>query len=106
MARVLGIDSSTQSVKALLVDPDTGAVLDARTVPHPPGTEVDPRAWSSAVDSVTDGLLERADAVAVAGQQHGMVALDQDGDPVRDALLWNDTRSAAAAARLVEEMGG
>ncbi len=103
---MLGIDSSTQSTKALLVDADDGRVVDARTAPHPPGTEVDPRAWLGAVDDATRGLLERADAVSVAGQQHGMVALDADGEPVRDALLWNDTRSAGAAHDLIAEMGG
>jgi xylulokinase len=106
VALVLGIDSSTQSSKALLVDADDGRVVEARSAPHPAGTEVDPRAWLSAVDEVTDGLLDRADAVSVAGQQHGMVALDARGEPVRDALLWNDTRSAAAAKDLIEEMGG
>jgi xylulokinase len=45
-------------------------------------------------------------AVSVAGQQHGMVCLDEAGDVVRPALLWNDTRSAGAAAELVEEAGG
>jgi len=106
VALVLGIDSSTQSTKALLVDADDGSVVDQRTAPHPPGTEVDPRAWLEAVDTATEGLRERADAVAVAGQQHGMVALDGDGTPVRDALLWNDTRSAGAAHDLIAEMGG
>jgi xylulokinase len=106
VALILGIDSSTQSTKALLVDADSGEVVEARTAAHPPGTEVNPRAWLSAVDEATDGLLERADAVAVAGQQHGMVSLDESGAPVRDALLWNDTRSADAAVELIEEMGG
>ena len=106
MALVLGIDSSTQSTKALLVDADDGRVVEARSAPHPPGTEVDPRAWLAAVDDATDGLLERADAVSVAGQQHGMVALDETGTPVRDALLWNDTRSSGAARELIAEMGG
>ena len=106
MALVLGIDSSTQSTKALLVDADDGRVVEARSAPHPPGTEVDPRAWLAAVDDATHGLLERADAVSVAGQQHGMVALDDTGTPVRDALLWNDTRSAGAARELIAEMGG
>ena len=45
-------------------------------------------------------------AIAVAGQQHGMVALDEDRRVVRKALLWNDTRSAGAAADLVRELGG
>ncbi len=106
MALILGIDSSTQSTKALLVDSDDGRVLESRTAPHPNGTEVDPRAWLGAVDAATEGMLERADAVAVAGQQHGMVALDDAGTPVRDALLWNDTRSAGAARDLIDEMGG
>lgn len=106
MTLVIGIDSSTQSTKALLVDADDGSVVAQRTAPHPPGTEVDAAAWLHAVDAATYGLLERADAVSVAGQQHGMVAVDDSGTPVRDALLWNDTRSAGAARDLVAEMGG
>ncbi|MCY7401152.1 MAG: xylulokinase [Nocardioides sp.] len=106
MALILGVDSSTQSTKALLVDADDGRVVDSRTAPHPPGTEVDPRAWLEAVDTATAGLIEQADAVSVGGQQHGMVTLDEARTPVRDALLWNDTRSARAARDLIEEMGG
>ncbi|ATG56176.1 xylulokinase [Brachybacterium ginsengisoli] len=103
---VLGIDSSTQATKALLVDADTGEVLEERRAAHPDGTEVDPRSWLAAVDEAAGPLLERADAVAVGGQQHGMVLLDERGEVVRDALLWNDTRSAPQAAALIEEMGG
>ncbi|WP_312856058.1 FGGY family carbohydrate kinase [Nocardioides stalactiti] len=100
------MDSSTQSTKAVLVDADDGTVVAQRSAPHPPGTEVDPGAWLDAVDAATAGLLDQAAAVAVAGQQHGLVALDGARRPVRDALLWNDTRSAPQAAALVEEMGG
>lgn len=103
---VLGIDSSTQSSKALLLRADDGATVATGRRPHPDGTEVDPRAWLDAVDEASDELLPRAAAVAVGGQQHGLVALDAVGDPVRPALLWNDTRSARAAADLVAEMGG
>jgi len=103
---VLGVDSSTQSTKALLVDADDGTVLESSGAPHPPGTEVDPRAWYDAFDVATHKLLPQASAVGVAGQQHGMVARDAAGEPVRDALLWNDTRSAAAAVDLVAEHGG
>lgn len=103
---VLGIDSSTQATKALLVDAETGEVLEERRAAHPEGTEVDPRAWLKAVDDAAGPLLERADAVSVGGQQHGMVLLDEAGEVVRDALLWNDTRSAPQAAALIEEMGG
>ncbi|MEX5257501.1 xylulokinase [Kocuria arenosa] len=108
MARttVLGIDSSTQSTKALLVDAGTGEVLAQRRAPHPEGTEVDPRAWLAALDDAAGPFLTEAAAVSVGGQQHGMVALDGHDAVVRDALLWNDTRSAPQARQLVEEMGG
>jgi xylulokinase len=65
-----------------------------------------PRAWLDAFDTPTDGRLPRASALAVGGQQHGMVALDASGEPVHDALLWNDTRSAPQAHDLIDEMGG
>jgi xylulokinase len=106
MTLVLGVDSSTQSTKALLVDSSDGSVVARGTAPHPVGTSVDPQAWLDALDIAGSALLERAGAVAVGGQQHGMVALDSEGHPVRDALLWNDTRSAAAADELIAEWGG
>jgi xylulokinase len=103
---VLGIDSSTQATKAVLVDAADGTVVEERRAAHPTGTSVDPRAWLAAYDEAAGPLLERADALAVGGQQHGMVALDEAGEPVHDALLWNDLRSAQAARDLVEELGG
>jgi xylulokinase len=76
--------------------------------PHPDGTELQPREWWAALESAlaAAGGLGDVSAVSVGGQQHGMVCLDEDGDVVRPALLWNDTRSAAAAAELVSELGG
>ncbi|MCD1144205.1 xylulokinase [Kocuria sp. LUK] len=103
---VLGIDSSTQSCKAVLVAAATGKVLATGRAPHPEGTEVDPAEWTAALHRAAGDLLPRAGAVAVAGQQHGLVALDARREPVRHALLWNDTRSAAAAGDLVSELGG
>ena len=44
-------------------------------------------------------------AIGVGGQQHGMVVLDADNRPLRPAKLWNDTESAAEAARLTEAVG-
>jgi xylulokinase len=105
VALVAGVDSSTQSTKVLLCDADSGEVVAAGQAPHPDGTEVDPAAWEAALRRAGEGLLGRADAVAVAGQQHGMVALDHEGAVVRPALLWNDTRSAAAARELVDALG-
>src|SRR5664279_1003827 len=107
MPNVAGVDSSTQSTKILVVDTDTGAVVRSGRAPHPTGTEVDPAAWRDAFATAsTDDLLEGVAAISVAGQQHGMVALDAEGAVVRPALLWNDTRSAPDATALVAELGG
>lgn len=106
MALVAGVDSSTQSVKVVVRDADSGALIRESRAPHPEGTSVDPRAWWAALTSALDGILDGVSAIAVAGQQHGMVALDGAGEPVREALLWNDTRSAGTAADLVREWGG
>lgn len=103
---VLGVDSSTQSCKALLVEAETGRVVETRRAEHPGGTEVDPAAWRAALEEATADLLPRAAAVSVAGQQHGMVLLDERREPVRPALLWNDTRSAREAEELTERLGG
>jgi xylulokinase len=103
---VAGVDSSTQSCKVVVCAANSGKVVRHNRVPHPAGTEVPAGAWWSALRAATDGLLDGVAAIAVAGQQHGLVTLDAEGRPVRDALLWNDTRSAAAAAHLVAELGG
>ena len=103
---VLGIDSSTQSCKALLVDAQTGEVAATERQSHPAGTQVDPSAWIEAMEQAIAPLAAKASAVAVAGQQHGMVALDASDTPVRDAMLWNDTSSAPQAVEMIEELGG
>lgn len=102
---VAGIDSSTQSTKIVLCRAEDGAVVGQATAAHPDGTECHPRHWWNALQEAGRDLLERADAVAVGAQQHGMVVLDGAGEVVRPALLWNDTRSAPQAQALVEEFG-
>ena len=108
MTLVAGVDSSTQSVKIVVCDAETGAVVRSSRAPHPDGTEVSAAAWWDAYRAAADqpGLLDGVEAIAVGGQQHGMVTLDADGGLVRDALLWNDVRSAGDAADLIAELGG
>ena len=106
MTLVAGVDSSTQSVKVVVRDLDTGELVRSARAAHPEGTEVDPSFWASAIDDVLAQTLDGVSAIAVGGQQHGMVALDESGNVVRPALLWNDTRSAEDAAELVSELGG
>ncbi|MCM3781265.1 xylulokinase [Microbacterium hydrocarbonoxydans] len=107
MPLVLGVDSSTQSCKVVVVDSATGAVVRTGRAAHPDGTSVDPEAWWSALqDAVAEaGSLDDIAAWSIGGQQHGLVALDAQGHVIRDALLWNDTRSARAAADLIDEFG-
>src|SRR4051794_11435498 len=108
MTLVAGVDSSTQSCKVVVRDAGSGALVREGRAPHPDGTEVDPAAWAAALRTAIDqaGGLDDVAAVAVGGQQHGMVCLDADGEVVRPALLWNDTRSAQAATDLTAELGG
>ena len=107
MARVVGVDSSTQSCKVVVRDSGTGQLLASGRAPHPDGTAVDPAHWWTALQAALAeaGGLDGVDAVSIGGQQHGMVALDDQGRVIRDALLWNDTRSAGAAADLIDEVG-
>ena len=104
---VAGVDSSTQATKIVVCDAATGEVVREGRAAHPDGTEVDPAHWWQAFTAASaDGLLDGVAAIGVGGQQHGMVTLDESGDVVRPALLWNDTRSAGAGRDLVDELGG
>jgi len=104
---VAGVDSSTQSCKVVIRDADTGDLVRHGRAAHPDGTEVDPLAWEQALREAVSsaGGLDDVAAISVAGQQHGMVLLDDDRNVVRPALLWNDVRSAGNAQDLVDELG-
>ncbi|MBI3818838.1 MAG: xylulokinase [Planctomycetes bacterium] len=117
----LGLDCGTQGLKALLLDGATGAVValarrSYKTLPAaaPGVSEQDPRVWIAAAKSaireiVTSIGRKRAAgiaAIAVSGQQHGMVALDGAGRVLRPAKLWNDTSTSAEAAEIIELCGG
>jgi len=107
MTLVAGVDCSTQSTKVVVCDAGSGEVIRSGSAPHPDATEVDPAIWAGAYATATgDDLLAGVEALAVGGQQHGMVTLDEAGAVVRPALLWNDTRSAGAATDLTAELGG
>ena len=105
---VAGVDSSTQSCKVVIRDAATGQLVREGRATHPDGTEVAPAHWVSALDTAiaAAGGLDDVSAISIGGQQHGMVALDSQGAVIRDALLWNDTRSAEAATALNKELGG
>lgn len=112
---VAGVDSSTQSCKVEFRDAETGRLVSSGTSPHPPATpprsEQDPAAWWDAF--VLAFAQARAGApvgseiaaLSVAGQCHGLVALDENHEVIRDAKLWNDTESAPQLAALRRAIG-
>lgn len=104
---VAGIDTSTQSCKVRVTDARTGALVRFGQAKHPSGTTVDPEAWWRAFleASAQAGGLDDVAAIAVGGQQHGMVLLDERGRVIRDAMLWNDVSSAPQADELITMLG-
>jgi len=103
---VAGVDSSTQSVKIVVRDAETGELIREGRGSHPDATEISPSKWLSELTNSTKGLLDDVQAISIGAQQHGMVVIDDNKQVVRDALLWNDTRSADAATDLIKELGG
>ncbi|MBO9124941.1 MULTISPECIES: xylulokinase [unclassified Rhizobium] len=106
---VAGVDSSTQSCTVVLRRLEDGAVVAEARKPHPPTTpprsEQAPEAWWQALVSAFGELttyLPRIAGISVGGQGHGLVMLGEDGLPLRDAKLWNDTESAHDASILRE----
>src|SRR5258708_6638180 len=98
---VLGVDSSTQSCKVEVREVPSGRLLARAAAAHPPAfppsSEQHPLAWIAAFVDATRDALSRCEgrpqvrAIAVAAQCHGLVLLDEHGQPLRPAKLWNDT---------------
>ena len=112
MPLVVGVDSSTQSTKVEARELASGEVVARGSAPHPPTeppvSEQDPSSWWDALTAAIAELGDRRSdvvALAVAGQQHGLVLLAADGVAIRPAKLWNDTTSAGSAAALVDALG-
>jgi xylulokinase len=105
MAYFLGIDTSTTGSKALVID-ERGEVIAVASSPHtlqtprPLWSEQDPSEWSEATSASIRSALEQAGlggeeigAVGLTGQMHGLVLLDEAGNVLRPAILWNDQRT-------------
>ncbi|MFZ4818672.1 MAG: xylulokinase [Limisphaerales bacterium] len=117
---LIGIDSGTQSTKALIVDAGSGRVLGEGSAPHsllsglPAGAkEQDPAQWVRATTRAIQAALKSAKAkaaevvaIGVSGQQHGFVALDAQDRVIRPAKLWCDTVTAPECAEITAALGG
>jgi xylulokinase len=117
---LIGIDSGTQSTKALVVDSRDGKVLASATTEYdlipnlPPGAkEQHPHTWRDATASAIRRALRQAKAasgevkaIGVSGQQHGFVPLDKKDEVIRPAKLWCDTSTSAECDEITEQLGG
>ncbi|NQY39872.1 MAG: xylulokinase [Henriciella sp.] len=105
----LGLDIGTSGVKAILLS-DHGEVAAQATAPLPISrprslwSEQNPADWwtatNSAVDRLPANLRSKVQAIGLAGQMHGATLLDEDDQPLRPAILWNDGRSEAECTTL------
>jgi xylulokinase len=113
MGIVAGLDSSPEFTRIAVCDADTGSVIRQGFAPHPVQggasrpSDIDPQAWLLSLgDAAAGGLLEGVRAIGVSAQQHALVPLDAQGGTVRPALVGGDKRTQAAAAELVDRLGG
>jgi xylulokinase len=118
MALYIGIDSGTQSTKAVVLDMDSGRVLATARATYglisglPPGhMEQHPADWVRALDSVLKQVTRSIDrsrvrGIGISGQQHGFVPLDAKGRVIRPAKLWCDTSTSEECAILTRKLGG
>ena len=104
MTVLLGIDVGTTGVRAVAVEPGGKVVAGASgsyglSTPRPGWAEQDPREWWTATLEVLEAVLAEVDdgvaGIGLTGQMHGSVFLDEHGEVIRPALLWNDQRTEA-----------
>jgi len=118
MSLFLGIDSGTQSVKAVVYDAESKRVISDGRASHsliknlPSGhMEQNPDEWTQAMDIAILQALDKVDRAAiegigVSGQQHGFVPLDESGKVIRPAKLWCDTSTFDECGLISEALGG
>lgn len=112
----LGVDLGTSSVRTIAID--TSGEIRALSqveydisIPHPSWAEQSPELWySCAARTIREALAAAGEGCAVrglgfSGQMHGLVALDKQGKPVRDAILWCDQRASGEISEIYGAVG-
>ena len=110
MTALVGLDVGTTGVKALAVTPSGDVVAEAEegyplSTPHPGWSEQDPEHWWAASQAALARLGVEHERVGFSGQMHGLVCLDERGEVLRPAILWNDQRTAAECTEIEERVG-
>jgi xylulokinase len=107
---LVGLDVGTTGVKALAISPEGDVVGSAEehyplSSPQPGWAEQDPEDWWRASEAALARLGAGDAPVGLSGQMHGLVCLDERGDVLRPAILWNDQRTAAECVEIEERVG-
>jgi xylulokinase len=120
MARTLiGYDVGSSSIKATLIDADTGKALASATspaeempiaAPRPGWAEQHPDLWWENVLAATAQISRSRDlgdvaAIGISYQMHGLVALDARGAVLRPSIIWCDSRAVDIGNRAFESLG-
>jgi xylulokinase len=113
MAYVIGIDSSTTATKAVVWDHDGRAVAEGRgefalALPRPGWHEQDAENWWRSCATAVRQALESVDgsdieAICLTHQRETFVCVDEQGRPVRPAIVWMDVRATEQVAALGSE---
>lgn len=117
MAYICGIDLGTSSMKGIVID-QNGKLLGSAQSAYPlivleSGTsEQDPKEWIRAFHDVLFALIEKIPdlreelvGISFSGQMHSLVILDQHGDVIRNAILWNDVRTSEECREISDVLG-
>jgi len=118
---LLGIDSGSSSVKASILDGDSGKCLASAFMPEtemeiiaekPGWAEQEPALWwenlKLAVRKCTSAIGKRAfeiGAIGISYQMHGLVAVDRMMQPLRRSIIWCDSRAVEYGNRAFRDLG-
>jgi xylulokinase len=118
---LLGYDIGSSSIKVALVQADDGSVIGTAqhpetemliSSPHPDWAEQNPEDWWEAACEATKKLLAKTQcspdqiaAIGIAYQMHGLVMVDHQGQVLRPAIIWCDSRAVTIGAQAFAELG-
>src|SRR5699024_1346198 len=114
MSHVIGMDIGTSGLKSVVIN-KKGHVVDEYHVtyktshPYPGYSEMDPEIWYDAAIESLDYLLhneagKKVSGISFSGQMHGLVTIDENGDSIRPAILWNDTRNTKQVKQILDSV--
>ncbi len=116
---LLGLDIGSSSIKATLVNADTGQSVSSAQSPkeempilarHPGWAEQEPEMWwkhvvISAKECLTHVDASQVKAIGIAYQMHGLVVVDKDLSPLRPSIIWCDSRAVSVGEKSFDRMG-